>query len=102
MYPRRRDYPKEIQVGQTVYRIRFCSKATMLTLDGDPKTIGFCCEASETIYIAIGLKPKDRFETPLHELLHAVSFEYKIPIPHKLIYGLEAPLARLVLDALAG
>lgn len=102
MYPRRRDYPKSIKVGQTDYRIRFVRQDTLDRLAEGENTRGLCCSGSETIYLLIGLSAKERFETFVHETLHAVEFEYKIKIPHRLIYDLEAPLARLYFDALAG
>ena len=89
-------YPKEILIGETVWRVRFVRK-----FRGEPNTVGLCCEANETIYIRQGLGRVETFKTFLHELLHAVEFEHKIEIPHKLIYQLELPLTLLIFQNLA-
>ena len=49
------------------------------------------------IAIKSGLSKRALLETLLHEVLHAVEYEYKLPIPHALIHKLEKPLLRLLI-----
>jgi hypothetical protein len=49
------------------------------------------------IVIRNDLSKRALVETLLHELLHAVEYEYKLPIPHQLIHKLEKPLLRILL-----
>lgn len=35
------------------------------------------------------MDPEETTETFIHEVFHAIEFEWKLPIPHKLIYRLE-------------
>ena len=39
-----------------------------------------------------------RFDTFLHEILHAIEYEYGIEIPHPLVHALEEPIRRLLVE----
>ena len=63
----------------------------------DPLQMGYCLGADSemgcrTIQIKKGLTPSMKARTFLHELLHAIDFEWGIKIPHKIIEALEKPL----------
>ena len=63
----------------------------------DPYQSGYCIGSDfkngyRTIQIKKGLTPTFRAKTFLHELLHAIDFEWNVKIPHKLIEALEKPL----------
>ena len=61
-----------------------------------PKTVGECRYESKQIVLRQGESPTNTFKTLLHEVLHAMEFEYKIDIPHKTIYGLEHAIERVL------
>lgn len=89
MIRRQADFPKELFLGENNWQIRF-----VRSLDGI-KTLGLCDPADHIIYILQGQSPKERFKTFVHELLHALEYEYSFEMPHKSIYDLEEPLTRL-------
>jgi hypothetical protein len=102
MIKRQRDFPREIRVRDATYKVRF---VRCITEAGDDprsrrRTIGLCCPERRTIWIVQGLKPADRFDTYTHELMHALEFEWGLPIPHALIRKLELPIRRLIVDNL--
>lgn len=58
----------------------------------DPDQLGYCTADKRLIYIKKDLSEKESMTIFLHELLHALEFEYGLKIPHKLIYSLQDPL----------
>jgi hypothetical protein len=56
---------------------------------------GFCYTETRTIEILEGLNRHKTLRAFIHEFLHAVEFEYKIKIPHWLIYKIDGPLATM-------
>jgi hypothetical protein len=87
--------PHKVQIKPGVfYMVAYVDKFD------DPKQRGRCASkhekfGSRTIFIQKGLGPRLEQETFVHELLHAIEFEYNVTIPHRLIYALEYPLRRL-------
>lgn len=57
---------------------------------------GECCSDSRQIRIRMGMSEKLTLETLIHEILHALEFEHKIPIPHKVIHQLEGAVLRVL------
>jgi hypothetical protein len=53
---------------------------------------------TRTIDLDGALSPRILFRTFCHEVLHAIEHEYEIVIPHRLVYLLEAPIERFVVD----
>ena len=90
MYPKQRDYPKQIVVSDVIYSVKFCRKIPGLE---DMDLAGVCCPASKTIYIVLGQAAEERFSTFWHEVLHAIEFETGKTIPHKIVYAFEKDLA---------
>jgi hypothetical protein len=93
MYPKMREYPKEILVVDSIYSIKFCRKIPGINEDG---LAGVACPSTKTIYIVLGQTPEERFSTFWHEVLHAIEFETDKKIPHKTIYALEGKLSSVV------
>lgn len=58
-------------------------------IKSDPTCLGMCCDKKRTIYLKIKQSETSMKKSFIHELLHAMEFEYKIKIPHESIYGLE-------------
>lgn len=90
MNGKRRDFPKEICIGENIfYRIRF--KRNLLK-EG---LAGLCHMDTKEIWIACGLSCQERLATFWHEVSHALDYEYGIKLSHKQVYALEKPLAEL-------
>lgn len=65
----------------------------------DDPTIRALCRVtgdSRQILLLKTLKGEALYSSLLHEILHAIEFEFKLPIPHKLIYRLETILFRIL------
>lgn len=85
MYPKCRQYPKGITVGNAHWDVKFCRK----TPDHPPTDVGLCDPETRTIYIRYKQSRRETLMTFLHEWLHAVEFEYEIEIGHTIIEKLE-------------
>lgn len=59
----------------------------------DAEQVGWCDGNQRLIYLKKRMGKKEQNEVFIHEVLHAIEFEYEIQIPHKLVYDLSAPLA---------
>lgn len=93
---RMRDIPRKLWINDSEWKIKFVK-----IVDGDAKILGCCNSYTKEIHIKVGLAKRDRAETLIHELLHALEFEYGIEIDHKLIYQLERPVYNLCYDNFA-
>ena len=94
MFSKLKDYLREVQIGDSIWEIKFVRK-----IPKEPETtIGLCDPSEHVIYIRLGQSPEQRFKTFIHELCHAVCYEYAIPECHKVIYALEEPILRLFSD----
>ena len=95
-----KDYPRQIQVGDSVWGVRFVRRLA----DPSPGSItwGACDPSDQVIYIRLGQSQTERLKTFLHELLHAIEFEYGFEMPHRLIHRLEDPLVRFLMDNYLG
>lgn len=84
--------PSHVKVKNVTYEI--------LWTDEFPENAfyGQCDGLTKQIIIQKGLSKKQTLRTFYHELLHAIDFEYKVKIPHRLINKLEIPLLNLFLS----
>ncbi len=90
---KRKDYPKELHIGDEVYRVRFTRKME------DPTHLGECDPSSKEIRILPGQSREDTLKTFIHEVCHALlQFENNTGVEHKTIYKLEEPIYRFFLD----
>lgn len=85
--PRKRDYPKSLNIGHEDYRILFVRK-----IGKSNRTLGLCDPTNHTLQIRCRQTPLETLKTLAHEVLHAIEDEYDIEIPHALIYILEQAL----------
>lgn len=81
---RQKDFPREIEVGDDIWEVRFCRRVP----DEGEETVGLCDPSDYLIWIKQGLSPRDRMETFIHEVLHAIEFSHDIDIPHRLVYAI--------------
>lgn len=91
-----KDYPREYMVGDAVWKLRFVRH---IPHDQPGRIcVGLAEPSEQVIYVKLGQDPEERLKTFLHELLHAIEYEYDISMPHRLIHKLEDPLARFLID----
>ena len=93
---RLKDIPRTVVVGENVWEVRFVRN--MPCADKDRGTLGLCCDDDKEILVRLGIGKTEQAKTLIHEILHALEFEYKFSIPHELIYKLEEPIYRLLCD----
>ena len=86
---KKRDIPREILVApETTYDLNW--RRDMGTYRGQ-KVLGEAIDDGN-IDLCQGRPMEETYETLAHELLHAFEYEWKIDIPHDLIYKMQGPL----------
>ena len=88
--PKITDYPKQIQIGDAIYKIKFVAR-----IGNSRTTLGICDPSDYIIRIKKGMTKEETFATLIHELLHAFEAEYDINISHKAVYQLEQAISIL-------
>lgn len=93
--------PKQLLVGDGVWTVKMVRR---IGYDNktDKETLGLCDPAESLILIKMGQGKRATFETFIHELMHALEFEYDFRMEHKLIYNLESKVAQLLIDNFIG
>lgn len=92
--PALNQYPKEVLVRDEHYKVIFVG-----TLDRkDKNKMGLCDPEEHTIKIKMGMSATETFNTFLHEVLHAMEFEYNLKISHKLVYQLELAISNFLFN----
>ena len=61
-------------------------------IEDNPETLAMCRKDSRQIVIKNGQTESASWEAFIHEYLHMLEFEFKIPIPHPLVYKLETAI----------
>lgn len=82
-------------------RIRITSKVSYDIVyadivDNDDSVRGICYSDKKMIVLWTGLKGAKQIETLIHEVIHAIEFEYKINIPHAVVYALEKAVLKFL------
>jgi len=90
---RLRDIPKTVLVNGNIWEIRYCR-----SIENEPDAVGLCDSHDKEILIVTSICQDEKARTLIHELIHAIEFEYDIQIPHNLVYKLEEPIYRLICD----
>lgn len=80
---------KRIKVRGKNYKIQYVS-----TIDH----CGDCTNRPRIIRINKRMGAKMQWKTLIHEVQHAITYEYNVKIKHSLIYKLEKPLLRLLIE----
>lgn len=85
-------YPKNLHIGTELYTIKLVKKFDQ------PDVLGECDDTKKEIRILASLGSVEMFKTFLHELCHAVDFEYNLKLKHKQVYKLEEALLKLLVE----
>lgn len=88
-----KQYPSSLRIGDRVYRIRFVKSIRGCRREvGKGATVGLHDPARIEILIKAGMSQDDTLKTLLHELVHAIEYEYEIKISHSGVYKFEEAL----------
>jgi len=87
-------YPERLKIGDRWYRIRFVKsiRGCRKPVTAKGTSVGLCDEARGEILIRNELTSDEKLKTLLHELIHAMEFEYQIKMPHAAVYQYEEAL----------
>ena len=85
--------PRAIYINENFWKVRYAE-----VIKKQPMCQGLCIPHRREILIKLSLSPRERVITFMHELLHAIDYEYDLKIPHALVYGLEEPLANFFIE----
>lgn len=89
-----KDFPKQILIRDNIWSIKF-----VRSIKDQPKdTVGECDPGEHVIRIKLGQSREERFKTLIHELAHAICFEYEIKENHSTIHAIEEPILKLLID----
>lgn len=61
-------------------------------------TLGLCDPSDKIIYLKTGLPYQLKLDTVLHEIIHAIEFEYDFEIEHRHVYILAEAMAKVFVD----
>lgn len=93
-FPRLRDYPKRVWIDDEPWTIEF---PEVVQYEG--RTVrGMTIFCNHLIQVKRHLRPHDRLETFIHELLHAVQHVHELKLSHDDIYDLESIIVDLMID----
>lgn len=84
-------YPKSLKIRNKIYSLEFTDSIA----EAGIWTVG---DGVSKIQVSVFQTEKEKLKTVIHEVLHAIDHEYKVKIPHGLIFSLEAPLTRFIND----
>ncbi len=87
-------YPSEVHVGHETYKIRFVKRIPKQPLS----VVGLADSEAKTIWIKANQSKQQLFRTYVHEICHALEFEYEIKIEHKEIYKFEEAIVQFLLS----
>lgn len=88
-----KNYPERLKIGDRWYRIRFVKSIRRCTKQvGKGATVGLHDPARIEILIKAGMSHDETLKTLLHELVHAIEYEYEIKISHSGVYKFEEAL----------
>lgn len=83
--------PSEIIVKKAKYQVVMTN-----TMDFDDEVYGLCDPQTRVILIKKHMTKRQTLATFIHEVLHAIEFEYGFTLGHKIINPLEHPLTDFI------
>lgn len=85
-WPRPKDYPALTLIKDKIYHVIFAKKLK----DKRGLLDGLCDLELKLIMISLDQTPRNMYSTYLHEKMHAIEHEYKLPLGHPRIERLES------------
>lgn len=84
--------PPKIKIkGRVFYQVVWADE-----IKGNPDTLGLADGNEKTIYLKLGMSETETLKTLIHEVIHAIEFEWEEPIPHRITYTLEEGIFKLL------
>lgn len=97
MLIRQRDFPKDLLIGDSIWRIKFVRHIRNWAND-KRLLVGLACPESQTLSIKTGQTVLDRLTAFVHEFVHALEDEYGFEVDHDVLNKLDVAVARALLD----
>lgn len=72
MWPHKQHWPKDLMVGENLWEIKFKRKL----IEGGVPCTGLCDPSDRIIYVKYPQTNEELFSTLIHEVIHAIEFEY--------------------------
>lgn len=94
---KKKHYPDKVKVRRKHYKLHL-SPVIEDDKGQDMALYGYCVPEDRCIIINTSYNEAEMFKTFWHEVLHAIEAEYKLKMPHKLVYALEGALAKFIKD----
>lgn len=88
---KQKHFPRELVIKDDIWKVRFVRKIS-------DNTLGLCDPSEKTIYIKQGQSYQERLDTFLHEVVHAINFEYNFEIKHNHVYKLAEAMAKIYIE----
>jgi hypothetical protein len=101
MFRRMSDYPKEVAVGDSLWKVRFVDAVPERAGKGRV-LVGLACPMDQTLYILKRMSPFDRLVVFLHEATHALEDEHGFEIDHATLNKLDKSWAQFLCDNFIG
>jgi len=76
MWPERKYWPTDLMIGDNLWEIKFKKKI----VESGVECTGLCDPGDRILYIKYPQTGVELFSTLLHEVLHAIEFEYEANI----------------------
>jgi len=84
--------PSKIKIkGRVFYQVVWADE-----IKGNPDTMGLSEPNEKTIYLKLGMSESETLKTLIHEVIHAIEFEWNEPIPHRITYTLEEGIFKVL------
>lgn len=87
-------FPKSVFIRDNKYRIKVVTK-----IPGESNTtIGLCNWDKKVIHLVKNQSSRGMVRTFIHELLHALAYEYDFKLKHRTVYALEEAIEEFLED----
>lgn len=96
MWPKMKDLPRQIELKDGIWDVVFKHELK----DHGVFCTGLCDPGEKRISIKTGQTPDERFATLLHEVIHAIEFEFNIDLGEHTVRKLEKGLMQFLAQVL--
>lgn len=94
-------WPKEIDVGDSIWHIRFVKKVPDRAGKGRV-LVGLACPMDQTLYVLRSISPFDKLVVLIHEVNHALEDEHGYEIDHDTLNKADVAWAQFLCDNFLG
>jgi hypothetical protein len=87
-------FPEKLKIGKHEWSVIQSESHE----DAEKDDLGVCVWDDKLIWISVRQSREQLICSFIHEVFHAIEYEYKIKIPHGIIYALEKPIRCFLRD----